>query len=86
VEILRRVRGRERSPTERLLGSFDWALDESVARRAGELGRQWKRSHSGISTPDLVIAATAGELGAELATSNVRHFPMFRRLRPPYRA
>jgi predicted nucleic acid-binding protein len=87
AEILRGVRSQERSPTERLLGTFDWvALDESVARRAGELGRRWRRSHPAISTPDLVIAATAGELGAELATSNVRHFPMFRRLRAPYPA
>jgi hypothetical protein len=87
VEILRGVRSRERAPTERLLGTFDWvALDESVARRAGELGRQWRRSHPGISTPDLVIAATTRELGAELATSNVRHFPLFPHLRPPYTA
>jgi predicted nucleic acid-binding protein len=48
------------------------------------MGRQWRRSHPGISTADLVIAATAQELGASLATSNVRHFPMIRRLRPPY--
>lgn len=85
VEVLRGVRSRERRGTERLLATFRWIpLDESIARRAGELGRQWRASHPGISTPDLVIAATAAELGGELATSNVRHFPMLRRLRSPY--
>ena len=37
-----------------------------------------------LSTPDLVIAATALALGAQLATSNPRHFPMFTGLTPPY--
>jgi predicted nucleic acid-binding protein len=33
---------------------------------------------------DLVIGATALELGLPLASLNVRHFPMFPRLKPPY--
>jgi len=33
---------------------------------------------------DLIIAATALELSAPLATINVRHFPMFEGLRSPY--
>jgi predicted nucleic acid-binding protein len=37
-----------------------------------------------LNVPDLVIAATALELGAMLATANVRHFPMFAGLTPPY--
>jgi len=32
-----------------------------------------------------VIAATALEHGLALATLNVRHFPMFEALEPPYR-
>jgi predicted nucleic acid-binding protein len=63
---------------------IDWvALDEVTARRAGALGQQWRASHA-IGTADLIIAATAEELGSELATSNVRHFPMFPTLAPPY--
>ena len=31
------------------------------------------------------IAATALDLGLDLATLNVKHFPMFRGLRPPFR-
>ena len=85
VEVLRGVRSGERRLTERLLGTFDWlALDEPIARRAGELGRRWRASHRGIATADLVIAASALEHGLDLATLNVRHFPMFDGLRPPY--
>ena len=28
-------------------------------------------------TTDLIVAATAQQLAADLATANVRHFPMF---------
>jgi len=85
VEVTRGLRSAERVPTERLFQQLRWvAVDESIARRAGELGRRWRTSHPGISSPDLVIAATAEQLGADLATSNVKHFPMFKRLQPPY--
>ena len=85
VEVLRGLRSSERTATETLLRSLRWAeVDEPVARRAGELGRRWRRSHPGLSLADLIIGATAEELDAELATCNVRHFPMFRGLRPPY--
>jgi predicted nucleic acid-binding protein len=85
IEVTRGLPSAERSPAERLFQQIRWvALDEPIARRAGELGRKWRRSHPGISTPDLVVAATAEQLGAHLATSNVRHFPMFKRLQPPY--
>lgn len=71
--------------TERLLGTFGWiAVDESIARRAGELGRRWRASHGGLAAADLMIAATALEHDLELATLNVRHFPMFEGLEPPY--
>lgn len=86
VEVLRGVRSGERSSTERLFRSLRWAgVDEAIARRAGEMGRAYRRSHTGVSTPDLIIAATAEELGLELATLNVKHFPMIIGVRPPYR-
>lgn len=85
VEVLRGVGPGERSRTSRLFGAFDWIpVDANIAGRAGELGLRFRRSHPGISSVDLIIAATALEVGAELATSNVRHFPMFPRLRPVY--
>ena len=84
VEVLRGIRHGERDRAETLLGALRWvAVDEQVARRAGRLGRTWRRSHA-LSTVDLVIAATAQELGAGLATSNTRHYPMFEALARPY--
>lgn len=87
TEILRGVRSAERTATERLLQALRWIpVDEAVSRRAGELGRKHRRSHTGLATADLLIAATAQLLGADLATGNVRHFPMFAGLSAPYAA
>jgi len=84
AEVLRGVRSSERAATERLLNALRWIpVDERVSRRAGELGRQHRRSHA-IAVTDLLIAATAMELDAALATANTKHFPMFAQLRPPY--
>jgi predicted nucleic acid-binding protein len=85
IEILRGLRSGERAGAERAFRAFRWvAVDEAIARRAGELGRHWRASHAGIGVVDLVIAATALELDADLATSSVRHYPMFPDLQPPY--
>lgn len=85
VEFLRGIRSPERTLAERLCATIDWIpVAEPVARLAAEFGREFRRSRQGIGTGDLVVAATASLLQAELATHNVKHFPMFPRLRPPY--
>lgn len=85
IEVARGLRSAERTSAERLFQAIRWVpLDEPIARRAGELGRRWDRHRPGISLADLVVAATAEHVDAELATTNVRHFPMFEALRPPY--
>ena len=85
IEVARGLRSAERAGAERLFQTIRWiALDEPIARRAGELGRRWDRHRPGISLADLVIAATAEQVDAELATTNIRHFPMFESLQPPY--
>jgi predicted nucleic acid-binding protein len=85
VEVLRGLRSDERRATERLFATISWLpVDEPIARRAGDLGRTWRRSHMGIATADLIIAAAAEALALELATLNVKHFPMVRGLKPPY--
>lgn len=81
--------GGMRSPERREVWALLSALrvepvTEMIARRAGELMRQFRRSHSGIGTADYLIAATADHLGAQLATLNVRHFPMFAEITPPF--
>jgi predicted nucleic acid-binding protein len=85
IEVMQGLRSSERRAANRLFATIGWVpVDETVARRAGELGRRWRRSHPGIGVADLTIAATAEEIGADLATRNLKHFPMFKDLRAPY--
>jgi predicted nucleic acid-binding protein len=85
IEVARGLRSGERTSAEQLFRTLRWVpVDEPIARRAGELGRRWDRHRPGVTLADLVIAATAEQVDAELATANVRHFPMFEDLRPPY--
>jgi predicted nucleic acid-binding protein len=85
IEVMQGLRSSERRAANRLFATVSWVpVNESVARRAGELGRRWRRSHPGIGVADLAIAATVEEIGAELATRNLKHFPMFEHLRAPY--
>lgn len=85
LEVVRGLRSEQRRAADSLFRTLDWAiLDETIARRAGELGRKYRRSHQGISSVDLVIAATAQEVGLPLATMNLKHFPMFKGLLKPY--
>lgn len=85
TEILGGLRSSERASVARLLATLRLhPVNEVTARRAGELMREFRRSHSGIGLGDYLIAATAEVQGFELATLNVKHFPMFRGLRPPF--
>lgn len=85
IEVIQGLRSSERSAADRLFALIAWIpVNDVVARRAGELGRKWRRSHPGIGVADLAIAATAEEIDAELATLNLKHFPMFRGLLTPY--
>lgn len=86
VEITGGMRSAERSAVWRLLGSLRiQGVNELIGRRAGELMRQHRRSHAAIGLGDYLIAATVDVRGLELATLNVRHFPMFKGLRAPFR-
>lgn len=58
-------------------------VTELVARRAGELMRQFRHSHAGVGLSDYLIAATAETLGARLATMDARRFPMLSGLDEP---
>lgn len=85
IEVIRGLRSAERTSAEQLFQAIRWIrVDEPIARRAGELGRRWDRHRPGISLADLVVAATAEQSDAGLATTNVRHFPMIDGLQPPY--
>jgi predicted nucleic acid-binding protein len=63
---------------------FRWLpVTIDIARRAGVFLRLFEKGH-GIDHADALIAATAENHGLELVTLNVKHFPMFPRLKPPY--
>lgn len=85
LEVLAGMRPAEEQATRALLATLTWLpVDADVAETAGALGRQWLPSHQAIDSADLAIAGTAVRSGTRLLTRNVRHFPMFPDLRPPY--
>lgn len=86
AEITGGMRAHGKRQVWRLLSSLHVEdLNEIIARRAGEFMRQFRASHTSIGLGDYLIAATADVRGFELATLNVRHFPMFDSLRAPFR-
>ena len=85
TEVLAGMRPAEETRTRQLFGLITWVdVDESLAETAGTLGRQYLPSHSGIDVADLLVAALAQHLDAELKTTNVKHYPMFQGLKAPY--
>lgn len=85
TEVAGGMRAPERREVMRLLGSMQrFEVSEQVAWRAAQLMHEYRRSHSGIGLGDYLIAATALTDGLELATLNVRHFPMFPGLTRPF--
>jgi len=85
TEIAGGMRLPERREVMRLLGSMQqFDVTEQVARRAAALMQEYRRSHSGIGLGDYLIAATALTEGLELASLNIRHYPMFPGLARPF--
>lgn len=85
MELLAGARSqREERRIDAVLASFRIAdIDEAIFRLAGSHMRHYRASHN-IDVPDALIAATAEHHGLELATLNVKHFPMFKRLKAAY--
>lgn len=84
-ELLAGMRPHEEPSLEGLFSVLAWVpVTEDICRRAGGFARTYRHSHSGIGVVDYLLAGTAQALGADLVTTNVRHFPMFDDLRPPY--
>ena len=84
TEIRWAMRDDEVTVVDRLLDQLFW-MDVTVdlADRAGEFGRRYGRSH-GLDVVDALVAAAAETLSADVATTNVRDFPMFPGLQRPY--
>lgn len=85
TEIAGGMRPPEHREVMRLLGSMQrFEVTEQVAWRAATLMQEYRHSHSGIGLGDYLIAATALAEGLELATLNIRHYPMFPELARPF--
>ncbi len=86
VEVAGGMRSQERREVGRLLASLrTFPANDRIAWRAAELMRTHRRSHMGVGLGDYLVAATAQIEVCELATLNVRHFPMFPELEPPFK-
>lgn len=84
-ELLAGARPDEHDQLESFFSVLGWIpVTADVTRRAGEYARAYRRSHSGIGVVDYLLAGTASAVDADVLTTNVRHFPMFDDLQPPY--
>lgn len=78
-------RSAERSEVARLFEALVLLpVTDAIARQAGSNLRRFRSSHRGIDLADYLIGATAEEHHLKLATLNIRHFPAFPDLRPPW--
>ena len=85
AELYAAVReGKEREILDNLFTVFCvLPITAELARMGGICKRDWGKSH-GISLAEAIIAVTAEQAGAELKTLNVKHYPMYPDLKPPY--
>jgi predicted nucleic acid-binding protein len=85
VEVFAGVSSRaEEGRIERLLtGTRILDVTKDIAKIAGQHIRHFQPAH-GLDDFDALIAATAEHHGLKLATLNVKHFPMFPRLKAAY--
>lgn len=85
AEVAGGMRSGERRSVARLLSTLHaFPVTERVAWRAADLMRIHRRSNVGIGLGDYLVAATADVGGLELATLNVKRFPMFETLCAPF--
>lgn len=59
-------------------------VTEETARIAGEFRRQFGKSHC-LALGDALVAATVALHAVRIGTLNIKHFPMMKNLKPPYR-
>ncbi len=87
TELVAGARGaNETAAIDRILATYQVAdIDLEIARIAGEYVREYGPSHA-VDPIDALIAATAKTKDLDLATLNLKHFPMFRGLKRPYPA
>ena len=84
TEVRWGMRAAESAGIERLFASIYWLeVSTELADRAGAFGQRYGASH-GLDAIDAIVAAAAEFMSADVATLNVRDFPMFPGLKPAY--
>ena len=86
AELFSGVKGdAEEQTLEQFLLAFEIIdVDENLAKAGGMHRRNYHSSH-GTGLADAIIAASAEKIDATLITFNRRHFPMYEKVRVPYR-
>jgi len=78
-------KGSEQESLDNFVALFHVApMSMEIAKAAGLYKRDYGRSH-GVGLADALLAATAEATSAELKTLNVKHYPMFKDLKPAYK-
>jgi len=85
TEVLSGMRRGEERDTRAMLDTIEWLpVGESESEAAG---RRYLPANPGIDTPDLLLAEVAERQGAELLTTNIKHFrELLPGIRAPYRS
>jgi predicted nucleic acid-binding protein len=77
VETYTGMKGKEKGETDQFLNSLEcYEIDREIANLAGDLKRKYSRKGITLSTPDVLIAATAIKKHLILVTNNPKHFPI----------
>ncbi len=75
-ELYAGMRANEVKLAEAFLNELEcYSLTATIARRAGELKRDWSTKGKTFSLPDMIVAATALEHDLVLLTDNRKDFP-----------
>lgn len=77
VEVYAGMKDKEKTATDEFLNTLEcYEVSREIANLAGELKRKYSKKGITLSTPDMLIAATAIKKHLILVTNNVKHFPI----------
>ncbi len=84
AELLSGAFGKETARAESLIRAFGGRVFQMSVESSRLAGRWLAKYKAYDQMIDFLIAGVAETHGCRLQTSNVRHFPMFKGLKPPY--
>lgn len=84
TELLSGAFGKETAKAESLIRAFGGRVFQVSVESCRIAGRWLARYKAYDHVIDFIIAGVAETHGCRIQTSNIRHFPMFKGLKPPY--